>query len=79
MTKTEVLMKSLNTLVTDHGDPLAYAPGSDHHHLTISMLGSHGGQLERYIESFIHTQNCTSLFIYFSNFRFGRYIKKCFN
>ena len=29
-------------------DPLAYAPGLEHHHLTMSTLGGHGLQLERW-------------------------------
>ena len=32
----------------DPNDPLAYAPGLEIHHPTMSMLGGHGGQLERY-------------------------------
>ena len=41
---------SQNTLGMDPNAPLAYAPGSELHHPTMSVLGGHGGQLDRDIE-----------------------------
>ena len=35
------------TLGTDPNDPLAYAPGLEHHHPIMSMIGDPGGKLER--------------------------------
>ena len=38
---------AVNNIGTEPNDPLAYAPGSEHHRPTMSNLGGHGGQLER--------------------------------
>ena len=35
------------SLGTEHNAPLTYAPGLELHHPIMSMLGGHGGQLER--------------------------------
>ena len=36
---------AFNTIETEPITPLDYAPGSEHHHLTMSMLGGHGCRL----------------------------------
>ena len=38
---------AVNTIGTEPNDPLAYAPGLEHHQRTMSKLGGQGGQLER--------------------------------
>ena len=37
----------VNTVGTEPNSPISYAPGSEHHHLTMSTIGRHGGQLEK--------------------------------
>ena len=36
----------VNTIVTEPNAPIVYAPGSEHHHLTMSKIGRHGYQLD---------------------------------
>ena len=36
----------VNTIGTEPNDPIVYNLGSEHHHLTMSKIGRHGGQLE---------------------------------
>ena len=36
-----------NTLMTEPSAPLAYDPGSEHQHPNMSILGGHGGWLEK--------------------------------
>ena len=50
MNKLEGLLHRLNTLRMEPSATLAYAQGSEHHHPTVSMIGGHGGQLERMID-----------------------------
>ena len=36
----------VNTIEKEPNAPIVYALGSEHHHLTMSMIGRHGGQLD---------------------------------
>ena len=47
----------INTIGTEPNDPLSYAPGSEHQHLNMSMVGGHGGQLDREIDIEISSES----------------------
>ena len=46
-TKADGFMWLLNTIGTNPSAPLASAPGFEPRHLTMSIIGGHGGLLER--------------------------------
>ena len=43
----------VNTIGTEPNAPIVYAPGSEHHHLTMSKIGRHGYRLDIEIDTYI--------------------------
>ena len=47
----------INAIGTEPNDPISYAPGLEHQHPNMSMVGGHGGQLEIEIEIEISSES----------------------